>query len=307
MILRPMKGVQVEDSDYDRLVFPFFASPKIDGFRCVLAHHPLTSRLSRFPNEHFHRTMSGILHPGDPLDSEVVVGSRRGPDTLSRTSSGLTSREGIPDFRLWCFDRPSVEAGFEKRYRELKKLIRDLDRPEVRYLRHTLIESLSDFELFLATRLELGYEGIMIRSVDGPYKNGKSTLMEHYLLKVKPFESFEARITGYYEEMENTNEAKREATGKLKRSSSKKGKKAKGTLGGFLGEVVNPKTLKSLGIPVRVGGGFTARQRKDFWAIRDELVAAGAIMECTKQKTGEKDRPRHPNFRRLRPRWDVAG
>jgi hypothetical protein len=41
------------------------------------------------------------------------------------------------------------------------------------------------------------------------------------MLKYKPFIDAEGRIKGWFEEMENTNEAKREATGKLKRSSAK--------------------------------------------------------------------------------------
>lgn len=120
------------------------------------------------------------------------------------------------------------------------------------------------------------------------------------MLKVKPFEDFEARVIGYYEEMENTNEAKRETTGKLKRSSAKAGKKPKGTLGGFIG-----KTIKG-GVEVRVGGGFTAAQRKSYWLRRDELVETGAIMKCKKQKMGEKDKPRHPNFLCFRPEWDIT-
>jgi len=111
MIKRPMKGQQLED--LSKLRFPVFASRKIDGFRCVLADYPLTSRLSRFPNEHFHQALSGILSRDCPLDSEVVVGKRRGAGTLQRTSSGLTSHRGEPDFKAWVFDQPGP-GGFEE-------------------------------------------------------------------------------------------------------------------------------------------------------------------------------------------------
>lgn len=294
---RPMKGDQIED--LTKLRFPLYASPKIDGFRCVLGEYPKTSRLSRFPNEYFHREMRGLLPDGVLLDSEAVVGKRRGPGVLSRTSSGLTSREGEPDFTLWVFDTFQLGYGFDDRHLIASQIIRELGHPRIRLLRHTLIHSLEQLKEYVDTKLELGYEGVMTRSPPGPYKEGKSTLREQYLLKIKPFEDFEARITGYFEEMENTNEAKRLVTGKINRSSSKEGKKAKGTLGGFIG--IELKT----GVEVRVGGGFTARQRKDFWLRRDELVEAGAIMKCKKQKMGEKDKPRHPNFIALRPEWDI--
>ena len=105
--------------------------------------------------------------------------------------------------------------------------------------------------------------------------------------------------------MGKTNEARREARGKCKRSAGRKGKKPLGTLGGFIGDELDSRG-RPTGKEVRVGGGFTAKQRKSFWAIADELVAAGAIIKCKKQKVGEKDKPRHPTFLSLRPEWDLA-
>lgn len=124
------------------------------------------------------------------------------------------------------------------------------------------------------------------------------------MLKVKPFEDAEGRITGWFEEMENTNEAKREVTGKLKRSSAKAGKVAKGTLGGFILEDVSTKA------EVRVGGGFTKEQRIGLWKMiqsGDDL--RGKLVRYKKQKMGEKDKPRHPVFTEFvdfRPEWDMT-
>jgi DNA ligase-1 len=306
MIKRPMKGDSVEDLSQIRL--PAYAFRKIDGFRCVLAHRPLTSRLSPFPNIHFDKELSDLPLLGNMLDSEATVGDKRGKGVLGRTSSGLTSKDGKPDFHLWCFDTPSyAEREFDERLDITEQLIEKLGHPRVHFLRPKLIHNLADLQAYVDKSLKLGYEGIITRSRDGRYKFGKSTLREQGMLKVKPFDTFEAVITGYFEEMENTNEARREATGKLKRSSSKEGKVPKGSLGGFIGNLVDSKgKVIPNKAPVRVGGGFTARQRKDFWAIRDELVASGSVMRCSKQLMGEKDSPRHPNFEDLRPRWDMS-
>lgn len=297
MIKRPMKGDQLED--LSRLVFPVLASRKIDGFRCVLADTPLTSRLSRFPNEYFHRALSNITSHDKLLDSEVTVGPRRGKGVLQRTSSGLTSHQGEPDFKCWVFDQPGP-GGFAERLERARRLVRDIGHPQIRFLKHRLIERLDDLEEFIDNSLELEYEGIMVRSLNGPYKEGKSTIREGYLLKIKPFVDAEGIITGWFEEQENTNEAKREATGKLKRSSKKEGKIGKGTLGGF--------TLQDLktGVEVRVGGGFTKLQRERLWEIKEQLL--GKIVKYRKQKMGEKDKPRHPNFVEFvdfRPEWDL--
>lgn len=301
MIRRPMKGEQVDD--FSKLNFPVIGFPKIDGFRCILQDKPLTSRLSPFPNRHFMKEASGLLQGRMMLDGEVVVGSRKEQGVLQRTSSGLTSVEGKPDWNLWVFDALIGEEmkldPFLARYEAANTLVEKLDHPRIHLLKYELLKNLDDFEEYLARRLKFGYEGVMVRSVSGPYKEGKSTINQGWLLKIKPFTDFEARIIGYFEEMQNTNEAQREVTGKLKRSSAKSGKVAKGRLGGFIG--LDLKT----GEEVRVGGGFTHDQRVHFWAIKEQLVKSGAIMTCSKQQTGEKDKPRHPNFVRLRPKWDL--
>lgn len=293
-----MKGVAVDD--LSQLTYPLYAAPKIDGFRCVLSHRPLTSRLSPFPNQHFDKELTGLLK--EPLlDAEVVVGSRKGKGVLQRTSSGLTSQEGEPDFTLWCFDTPQLGYNKRDRLQLTQQIVNHLDHPRIRFLKHRLIEDAHTLEAYLALKLEQEYEGIMVYGPSGVYKFGKSTLREHYMLKVKPFEDAEGRVIGYYEEQENTNEAKREVTGKLKRSSAKSGKINKGTLGGLI-----LADVKS-GVEVRVGGGFTKDQRIGLWKIKDQLN--GKLVRYKKQKMGEKDKPRHPNFVEFvdfRPEWDMT-
>lgn len=298
---RPMKGVAVDDLSKIRL--PCYGMPKIDGFRCILGEYPLTSRLSRFPNEYFHRSLSGILPRGCFLDSEVVVGRRRGSGVLQRTSSGLTSQDGDPDFTLWVFDRPGIDEGWYGRYLSAQDLIGSVGHERIKLLKSRLITDRVELSDYLDEKLELGFEGIITRSLEGPYKEGKSTLREQYMLKIKPFDTAEGRIKGWFEEEANNNEAKREATGKLKRSSSKSGKTGKGTLGGFI--LVDEKS----GVEVRVGGGFTKRQREELWKVAQHTprVLVGALVRYKKQRVGEKDKPRHPgfvDFVDLRPEWD---
>jgi len=298
-IKKPMKGEQVDD--FSQLRFPLIASPKIDGFRCVLGQQPYTSRLSPFPNEYFKDELKGVLPDGCFLDAEAVVGDRRGEGVLQKTSSGLTSRDGQPDFTLWVFDRPGFVGGWHDRYMAAGDLIKSVGHPRIKLLKHTQVYNPQDLEQFLADKLEAGYEGIMVRDPNGRYKEGKGTLREQLLLKVKPFVDAEGKVIGFFEEEENKNEATRDATGKLKRSSAKAGKVGKGRLGGFI-----LKDLQS-GIEVSVGGGFTLLERIAFWQNRQELL--GRIVKYKKQATGEKNKPRHPNyisFLDFRPNWDIS-
>lgn len=298
MIKRPMKGPQVEDLTIVR--FPCWAFPKIDGFRCILGTEPLTSRLSPFPNRHFMKKASGLLDCGALLDGEIVCGEKRGKGVLGRTSSGLTSQDGKPDWHLWVFDAPST-AAFDNRYKDARNIVDDLDHKRIHLLKGQWVIDLAELEEFIEECLAKGYEGVITRDPDGDYKEGKSTLRQQGMLKIKPFEDAEGRVKGYFEEEQNTNEAKREKTGKLKRSSARAGKIGKGRLGGLILE-----DIKS-GVEVRVGGGFTQQERIELWKIRDTLT--DKLVKYKKQSVGEKDKPRHPGFREFigwRPEWDVA-
>lgn len=306
MIKRPMKGVAITEADFDKLRFPLYGSPKIDGFRCVLTDEgPLSSRLARFPNDFINKNLAGVLPVDTLLDGELVVGKRRGEGVLGRTSSGLTSRSGEPDFTFWVFDTFQSGYCFGQRHALAKQIVEELDHPRIKLLKHKILLDRDDLERYIQARIDRGYEGVMVRSIEGPYKEGKSTLREGYLLKIKPFDTCEGRIKGWYEEMENTNEAKREATGKLKRSSAKEGKKPKGRLGGFILDDLED------GVEVRVGGGFTAIQRQRLWQLiqKDPKFFLGKLVRYQKQTVGQKDKPRHPGFKEFvdfRPEWDMT-
>lgn len=300
MIKRPMKGVALDELSQVQL--PCYASPKIDGFRCLVGRQPLTSRLGPYRNPFVRSELSGLFKDPHPLlDGEITVGPKRGPGVLQRTSSGVTNGEGRPDFTLWVFDTPQLGYGFRDRLQLAQQIVTDLGHDRIRFLRHKLLSTREELEEYALRCLDRGYEGIITRSIEGPYKEGKSTLREQYMLKYKPFIDAEGRVIGWYEEMENTNEAKREATGKLKRSSAKGGKKPKGRLGGLI-----LKDCKT-GVEVRVGGGFDASLRDGLWPIRETL--RGKLVRYKKQRVGEKDKPRHPNFVEFvdfRPEWDFT-
>ena len=237
------------------------------------------------------------------LDGEVVVGRNRGPGVLQRTSSGLTSQDGVPDFRLWVFDHPG-SGNFHYRYYRASEMVEVLDDPQVRILRYEMIHNYGQLEAYLAKCLKKGYEGIITRDPEGLYKEGKATLRQQWMLKVKPFDTAEGRVTGWFEEMENTNVAKRLSTGKLQRSSAKAGKIAKGRLGGLILEDCRT------GVPVRVGG-FTARYSEELWALiqKSPEKVLCLLTRYKKQRVGEKDKPRHPNFVEFvdfRPEWDFT-
>jgi len=145
--------------------------------------------------------------------------------------------------------------------------------------------------------LAAGYEGVMLRHPDGPYKHGRSTAKEAWLLKVKRFVDAEAKVIGYSEAQHNANEAKRNELGQLERSSHKAGKVGKQTLGALM-----VKDLKT-GVEFDIGTGFTESQRQLLWAQGDNLI--GKVVKYKSQPTGVKDKPRFPVFLGFRDKVDM--
>lgn len=299
MIKRPMKGEQIERVDFHKIKFPVYGSRKIDGFRCVLGSKPLTSRMVPFRNPFVLSQLSGLL-PDTLLDGEIVVGSRKGKGVLQRTSSGVTSGAGEPDFTFWVFDTPQVGYTYADRIALTRQLIHSLRHPRIRLLKQRLIANINELEEYIEQSLILGYEGIVIKDPRGHYKEGKSSINQGMQMKIKPFIDAEARVVGWYEEQHNTNAAVKDPTGKSKRSSAQSGKIGKGRLGGFILEG-----------DIRVGGGFTQQQRIELWKIIQANPEAlrGKLVKYKKQQVGEKDKPRHTSFEEFldfRPEWDLA-
>jgi DNA ligase-1 len=153
---------------------------------------------------------------------------------------------------------------------------------------------------FEQTVLEAGFEGLILRSIDGPYKQGRSTEKQGWLLKLKRFVDAEAEVIDFYEEMENTNEAKKNLLGRTERSTKKEGMVGKGRLGGFVVIGLNG-TFE--GIIFECGSGLTAAQRESYWDGRMSL--ANRIIKYKYFPIGVKDKPRLPIFLGFRDKRDM--
>ena len=152
-------------------------------------------------------------------------------------------------------------------------------------LPQTPVNSLGDLLAYKQSTLEVGYEGVMLRPPDGPYKQNRSTLREGYLIKLKRFTDAEAVCIGYGELMHNGNEAVTNELGRTARSSAQAGLIPGGTLGYLLCKTPD-------GVEFKIGTGFDAADRADLWAEQDKLM--GRIVKYKSFPVGVKDAPRHP-------------
>lgn len=291
--MKPMLSAALENNaDIEALRYPVLVSPKLDGIRCLLMGAQAVSRnLKPIPNASVQDVLSKI--PAC-LDGELIVGDPKAKDCYRRTNSGVMSRDGEPDWVFWVFDIWDSTREFSARYAELKAGVRGLH-PRIRLVPHVRINSAEALHKYEAQHIVAGYEGIMVRSLDGPYKYGRSTRNEGYLYKLKRFSDSEAVIIGYDEQMHNANEAKLDKLGRTERSSHKANKIPKSTLG-----ALKVRDIHS-GVEFDIGTGFTDAERHAIWVDREGWL--GRVVKYKFLPVGVKDKPRHPVY--LGPRADL--
>ena len=288
MNLKPMLAAP---ADLDNLRFPLLASPKLDGIRALKVGKTLLSRtLKPIPNAH---VQSAAVAWPEGLDGELIVGSPTDKDVYRNTVSGVMKATGTPNFTFWVFDRHDRTSA----YQDALELIQQAaaQHISVEMLNQEVVHDVDSLLSYEAQQVELGFEGVILRDPHAPYKFGRSTAKEGYLLKVKRFEDSEAMVIGVVEEMHNGNEATKDNLGRTKRSTAKVGKTGKGTMGTLV-----CRDLKT-GVEFEIGTGFTAADRIEMWA-------APPINQVVRYKffpIGTKDKPRHPVFQGYRAPEDM--
>jgi DNA ligase-1 len=285
------------------IAFPLLASPKIDGIRFTVIGTQAQSRSGRtLPNYHFQKMFFSGAFNG--LDGEVIVGfdpactNTTGGTLFNRTQSAIMTAGGTPEISLHIFDDiMDPNAPFETRTHSAMKRIEKLMDPDVfRYVKHARLNTPEEVVAYEEEALLAGYEGIVLRSPNAPYKFGRSTLKQQGLIKVKRFIDDEATVIGFEPLERNTNPIVRDAFGLAKRSSHKAGKIPDNLLGKLL---VRHRKYGEFAI----GSGFDVATRELVWNNQKDYLDKFVTFKY--QPHGTMDAPRAPIFKGFRERIDI--
>ncbi len=288
---KPMLADTIED--VNTLKYPVLVSPKLDGVRAVVKGGVVLSRsLKPIPNKYVQKLFSHL----EGLDGELIVGESTAEDVYRKTVSGVMSEDGEPNVVFYVFD--CIINPKDSFLDSLTEAFQLTDKASnVQDLIHQQVNSAEELLEVEAEFTSQGYEGVMVRSLNGIYKYNRSTLREGYLLKLKRFLDAEAIIIGFEELMHNNNQAKVNELGHTDRSSHRENLEPGDTLGALIVKDV------TTGVEFKIGTGFTADQRKAIWNIKDELKNELATYKYF--PVGVKDAPRHPVFKSLRDKRDL--
>lgn len=286
------KPMLATDADLTKLTFPLLASAKLDGVRAIVRDGVVYSRSNKpIPNKFVQK----VLHGYEYYDGELIVGSPTSKSVYRDTVSYVMSHDKEDfDLRFMVFDhvmRPAERYSARLEYIKLSNVITPVQVHE-----QHVVFSLQDLLELEEKVLDCGYEGLILRCGNAPYKMGRSTVKEGYLLKLKRFSDFEATVIGFEERMENLNEKTTNELGRSARSSHKENKRGRGDLGALLLRTAE-------GVEFGCGTGFDDPTRIEIWAARDKVL--GRIAKIKSFDVGVKDKPRHPVFLGWRDKKDM--
>lgn len=294
------------DTDLKKQKYPCWAMPKIDGVRALNPYGTLLTRtLKAMPNHHTRENFSKPEYQG--YDMELACGLETDDDLCRKTVSAVMSHEGAPIVIGHVFDlcEPSVaNKPYRERYEMLKSWIE---------FQHTLgkLEDLqvvgyvviNNEEELLAQEeiwLNMGYEGMIIRDPDAPYKWGKSTAKECGYTRRKPYEDTEGVLIDVFEAEENLNEAFTDTQGLTKRTTHQENKVGKGMAGALMVKRLDTGDMARIG-----PGKLTHAERVTLWETRYEAIENEMIVKFRHFPIGVKDKPRQARFLSWRHEDDI--
>ena len=302
--LKPMLACSdtiLTDDNYDQISYPVIASTKLDGWRSIIDinNNPLSRSGKSIPNLFTRKEIHSAGLAG--WDGELLASSPTDPNAMQKAQSAFSSIHGEPDFTYHIFDNWTrgkepfkdhirIMESYRPNIPEWAKIITQVD--------IYTPEELADFVKHVTSK---GYEGVVVRSPNSPYKHGRSTWKQSWMLKAKPYTYEEGMIISLNERMVNYNPKQMDELGYSKRSTHKGGKVPGDTLGSF-------NIRNKNGLTFSIGTGHLDKtERQRIWDYRDtDGTWVGKLITFKHfAQSGVRKKPRHGQFVSLRSMEDL--
>jgi len=294
-MFKPMLAVAPDDITDVKL--PVYASTKLDGIRCLFIDGKMLSRsLKPIRNGYLQQKYEPLKQYSKDynviLDGELYGHGM----TFQQISSDVMTTYKQTDQRLsyWAFDcivEEDYAMPFYARLANLIKIVNIVLCPIV-YVDQELVKTHEEITKHFETVQESGYEGLILRPSNSRYKQGRSTVKEGLMLKIKPWHTWDARIVGIIQETEVDPDAPR-TTNELGRSVTSKKQDDRVLIERACAFLVTYGNQM-----VKVSLAMTQLEREEVWENSKDYL--GKMIEYKGMLVGSKNVPRHPIFVRFR-------
>ena len=186
------------------IIYPCFVQPKLDGLRCIMylkdkvvaqsrsgsffeSVDHITSTLSSFFHSHPNIALDGELYTKD-IPFEVLAGIIK-KKKITQEDRKTLSLVKYHIYDMIHLDNPLLP--FNERYNFISTIQLN---PHIELVETVKVKSIDDFKCYFSYYIGQEYEGIMLRNIDGIYKQG---FRSNDLQKYKEFKEDEYTIIGY--------------------------------------------------------------------------------------------------------------
>ncbi|MCK9543593.1 MAG: hypothetical protein M0R03_16365, partial [Novosphingobium sp.] len=206
----------------------------------------------------------------------------------------ITREEAVAGMKFWCFDgieNDDFNKPFQQRYEDTGKWCSEF--PElVKRVIHVVVNNPEEVQALFEQALEDGYEGLILRSLNGIYKFGRCSLSMDIIFKVKPFVTLDAQIIGVVQAtIVNPNADKK--TNELGRSVTSKKKEDRIPI-----ESASAFVVMYEGEKCKPTLDMSVSEKNEIWKNKDSYI--GRWIEYKGMLLGSLKVPRHPGFVRFR-------
>lgn len=300
-----------EEANLDNIEYPIMASFKLDGIRCIFKEGQILSRslkpiqnkqlrekfepLRKYSEDHQCILDGEIYSPElsfQEITSFVMTQDFEDKKSVKKFGKVMTIPEHL---KFYCFDYLDegmlLDIYFDARFELVNSKLKDYQDILVP-VHHDLFQCKEEIESYFESALGKGCEGLILRDPKAKYKFGRGTLKEGIIFKVKPYTTFDAKITGVVQStvVDPTAEKKINELGRSVTSKKKDDR--------ILIEKASAFWVEYEGKELKVVLAMTDEEKEAVWANREQLT--GRYIEYKGMMIGSKDVPRHPVFVRYR-------
>ncbi len=188
--------------------YPCYVQPKLDGYRCVYKNGAMFSRKGKpFGNENLSNYFNKLFQIEDiVLDGELYcegVNFNKLQTILNTYDAPLpnTLKFVIYDcVPVKDWEAQSCKKPYSERIRNVREAINNIaDHKKVIDIPNDEVQDAKQAIDLYKQYLKKGYEGAMIKAIDGQYKWKRVTLRSGEMLKLKPFTTADLKVTGIYD------------------------------------------------------------------------------------------------------------
>lgn len=285
------------EGELGKISYPKIGLPKLNGVRaCNQEGNLLARSLKPIPNLHTRLMFSKKELDGQ--EGELVVGNLADEEVFTNSTSGVMTRIGEPDVVWHLFDIYHPTLPFYRRLEDLYTLAKESPFPRIQVVESKILYSDEDTQEYASWALRMGYEGLVLRDPDAPYKNGRSTQREQGFMRFCPWLRSEALILEIMEGQINQNVSVKNELGYLKKSSHKENLVGSGRAGAV--RVRDMATLIEFNMVVP-----TVSLQSYMWAHQGEFLNK-LVKYKYKPAVNVGGKPRFPQWEGLRSPLDMS-